>query len=831
VEIGKNIEISNLNINNYLYLTMSRKRERANSFLDNSDKLDDKESKFDYQYYLNLINDTNTCSKFNKLKNVCKKHFFANNEVLRLQDDFYIKQSDYQNIKLSPDCFSESGDLIDVFVSNSKFGNVKINNIDSSYHDYIQIMLNILNIPRCIIYVYNIVEFDNVRDMRKSKICSKDNYGVLITDENDIYWAIQHIKKITITKDRDFNSDSINSINQKIFSVNVDEFITPRTKKVKKENFIGSDWIAASKTRNSALNDHCLDYFRAFNIRKFSDKPKKMKFSFEPSSKYERIHKEPIDASSFVDFLLISGNDFEDTVVKNIKYKFKKDFVKICESYESRNMDFFEETLEHMKKGTPIIHQAVLYNFEHKVFGSADLLVRSDYINKLTNTNLLNEDEIRIKAPLLNNYHYRVIDIKFSKIHFNSDGITMRNSNNVKPFKTQIAIYNMALGEMQGYLPDHSYILGNGWILNKTVNKRRLEESESDPFDKLGTIDYNQRDNEYYESAMDAVAWIKELNERNDFTHDPPNDPRIYPNMCNSYDGFYHSIKKEMADKYNDITNIWNCGPDNRKNAFNKNIISWKDPKCDSKTLGVKGEKTSKMIDSLLQFNRKRNKIINIGKISHNNDNWRSNDLTFYVDFETIGSMLLNSNQKTKLNVEGDYIFMVGIGWKCPNDNKWNYKCLYVNQISLAEEQRIMKEFNDIIKNLEREYRTRAKVIHWSHAEKTFYNRVNSRYGYIFDHINWYDLLKFFKDNNILILDSLNFSLKTIAKNMNKYGLIESNWEDDVSSGVDAMFYSWQEYIKFQDINSSDKFNDIIKYNEIDCKTMFEILEYLKMNH
>ena len=49
--------------------------------------------------------------------------------------------------------------------------------------------------------------------------------------------------------------------------------------------------------------------------------------------------------------------------------------------------------------------------------------------------------------------------------------------------------------------------------------------------------------------------------------------------MCNSYDGFYHKIKKEIADKYNEITNIWNCGYENRENAFNKNIMSWKDSK------------------------------------------------------------------------------------------------------------------------------------------------------------------------------------------------------------------------------------------------------------
>ena len=810
---------------------MLTKRKRADSFLDNSDKLDDNGSKFDYIYYLNLINDSNINMNYNNFKDACKKHFFANNEVLRLQDNYYIKQCEYQNIKLSPDCFSESGDLIDIFISNSKFGNVKINNIDSNYHDYIQIMLNILNIPRCIIYVYDLVEFENSRDMRRSKICNKDNYGFLITDQNDIYWAIQHIKKITITKDKNFNSESINSINEKIFSINVDQFITPRTKKVKKEKFIGNDWIAASKTRNSALNDHCLDYFRAFNIRNFEDKPKKMKFSFEPSSKYERIYKEPVDASSFIDLLLINGNDFENKIVKDLKIKFKKDFVKICESNESRNMKYFEKTIENMKNGVPIINQAVLYNFEHKVFGSADLLVRSDYINKLSNVKLLNEEDINLKAPLLNKYHYRVIDIKFSKLHFNSDSVTIRNNNNIKPFKTQIAIYNLALGEMQGYLPNQSYILGNGWILNKTINKQKIEESESNPFDKLGIIDYKEKDKKYYNSALDAVNWIKELNERDDFTHDPPNDLRIYPNMCNSYDGFYHEIKKKIANKYNEITNIWNCGYENRENLFNKNIMSWKDSNCNSKNLGIKGKKTSELVDNILNFNRKRDKIINIDKLNHNIDNWRNNDLTFYVDFETIGSILLNSNQKTKLNIEGDYIFMIGIGWKCPDDGEWKYKCLYVNQITLIEEKRVIKEFNNLILNLEDKYKTNAKVIHWSNAEKSFYNKVNLRYGNIFKNINWFDLLRFFKDNNILILDSLNFSLKSIATNMYKYGLIQSTWDDDLVSGSDAMFFSWQEYIKYDNINSSNKFKDVIFYNEIDCKTMYEIFEYLKSNH
>ena len=108
----------------------------------------------------------------------------------------------------------------------------------------------------------------------------------------------------------------------------------------------------------------------------------------------------------------------------------------------------------------------------------------------------------------------------------------------------QIAVYNMALEQMQGYLPDQSYILGNGWILQKTVNKQQINRKSRNPFDKFGIIDFNQKDSEYYDTANYALEWLKLIqNNSNKLIHNPPNDPRLYPNMCNSYDGIYHKIK------------------------------------------------------------------------------------------------------------------------------------------------------------------------------------------------------------------------------------------------------------------------------------------------
>ena len=71
-----------------------------------------------------------------------------------------------------------------------------------------------------------------------------------------------------------------------------------------------------------------------------------------------------------------------------------------------------------------------------------------------------------------------------------------------------------------------------------------------------------------------------------------------------------------------------------------------------------------------------------------------------FIDFETIGSTLLESHNKTKINNNGNFIFMIGIGWQFPKSDKWNYRCLYTKDVSLIEESRILKEMNNIIKKL-----------------------------------------------------------------------------------------------------------------------------------
>ena len=69
---------------------------------------------------------------------------------------------------------------------------------------------------------------------------------------------------------------------------------------------------------------------------------------------------------------------------------------------------------------------------------------------------------------------------------------------------------------------------------------------------------------------------------------------------------------------------------------------------------------------------------------------------------------------------------------------------------------------------------------------------------------------------------------------MYKNSMIDTIWDNNsiCSDGNDAMFHAWKTYIHTNtNISETHVMNDIIKYNEIDCKMIFEIINYLRDNH
>ena len=559
-------------------------------------------------------------------------------------------------------------------------------------------------------------------------------------------------------------------------------------------------WVSASKTRNYLLNDPIIDYFKLIN-----NKGNKNKFY-----KKKKI-------LSFRDYLLDEGNKFEEKIYNELKKKFKKDIVKICDPIQSRQPKYFYNTVKEMEKGTPIIYQGVLYNIKKKIFGCPDLIVRCDYINKIFNTKVI-EDKDLIKLSN-NNYHYRIIDIKNSKLYFNSRNYTLRNKQNIKPFKSQIFIYNYCLGLIQNYTPTEAYILGNGSVQQKTEKKIKNIKYNNNSYDNAGIIDFSNFDSKYKELSFDAITWINDLNKNyTKWNLSPPSNINLYPNMNNYYDNPYKKRKIELAKKNHEITNIWNCSIEHRSNAFNNNIYAWNDIDCNSKTLGIVG-KNSIIIDNMLDFHRNKDNTFKITKKIENINNWKNNNkLSMFVDFETINNLIPDINT---------YTFMIGIGWN--ENNKWKYKNFTTKNLTINEEERIFNEFIDLYTNLCSKHNdNNPNVFHWSYAEKTIYNNLCKKYNKNLD-IPWFDLLEIFKNNMIFIKDCYNFSLKNVGKGLSSLGLINTTWDDNITDGLNAMFLSYKEYNKNRIINSNNKMmNDVIKYNEIDCKILWDIFNLLK---
>ena len=166
------------------------------------------------------------------------------------------------------------------------------------------------------------------------------------------------------------------------------------------------------------------------------------------------------------------------------------------------------ETVQAMKDQVAVIYQGVLHgNDELKAFGSPDLLIRSDIINFLVDTEVLNKEEILEFAPGLgsDNLHYRVVDIKFCTMKLRSNGKNLCNSGRMVANKGQIIIYNMLLGIAQGYTPKSCYVQGRGWIYQKKGEMYDCLRAD----ERLGDIDTEGVDKYYVEKVYSALDLVE----------------------------------------------------------------------------------------------------------------------------------------------------------------------------------------------------------------------------------------------------------------------------------------------------------------------------------
>jgi len=405
-------------------------------------------------------------------------------------------------------------------------------------------------------------------------------------------------------------------------------------------------WVSATHTRNYMLNDTLVDW---------------LKLQTEKSPTNTQFSKNT--NTTFGNYILQRGIEFEDAVINYLKTEHPIISVSQYITDETCN-----KTIELMKQGVPIIHSAPVMNYRNKTKGVIDLLVRSDYLENIVEICPINSIEKKIPSPKLKkDYHYLVIDIKFSTIPLRADGIHILNSGSFPAYKSQLYIYTKAIAEIQGYLPKYAFILGRRWkFKSKDIIYRNYTCDN-----KLGVINFFETDFDYIRTTLKAIRWCRNVRSNGrKWSVNPPSRKELYPNMCRD-SGKWQSQKKKIASEIGEITNIWYCGVKHRNIALNKEIKSWRDPKCVSKNIGING-KRSNVIDKILDINRQDIDLVRPLKIKNNLYGWKNNVSEIFVDFETLSDIFSPFDKLPKQKATG-IIFMIGVYWLNPNTKKFRY--------------------------------------------------------------------------------------------------------------------------------------------------------------
>jgi uncharacterized protein len=595
-------------------------------------------------------------------------------------------------------------------------------------------------------------------------------------------------------------------------------------KKIKKNpDDIWNEMVSATSIRNYMLNDPLIDWLKEYRIHDLNDVPS----NTSNSSALIKSNPDP-----FTKCIMNAGNEFEEELIKILNKDHK--IVKVGDYILSRSSEKFQETIELMKKGEYIIHQAVLHNYEDKTFGMPDLLVRSDYINKLMGYQVISDLESKLGSPTLNvPWHYKVIDIKHSTIPLKADGIHILNSDSIPAYKGQLYIYTKDLNKVQGIKINKAYIWGKkyNWESKKMIINKFLN--------KLGVIDYDSIDSEYINQTKNAIEWIKTLkSEGSNWSLLPlPCRKELFPNMKNEKDGEYRKIKNQLNEEIKEITSIFYCGIKNREQAHLQQIFKWTDPKCNSKVLGFnESGKISKIVDAILDINRQKEDIVRPSLIKYDRPIWKTKDkdcVEFYLDFETLNSNFGSIIREGIISYDNNqYIFMIGVGYEY--NNEWIYKTFIMKEKHETSELSMVNDFlkyiNKVLNNFNKK---KAIFYHWSHAETTSYTNFKKRHlknDFNDKNFIFYDLYKLFYNEPVVVKGALNFSLKSIAKALHANKMIKSSWDcsNPCSNGLIALILANEIYDKInkniiENILDDPVMKEIVKYNEIDCKVMWEI--------
>ena len=606
------------------------------------------------------------------------------------------------------------------------------------------------------------------------------------------------------------------------------------------------DWVSATGIRNRMLGDPLIDWLELYG------------------DQLEAIPKaEAEDYNPNLDFGKFVGEKASEFRI-GIRRLFQErhEVVAIGRNREdAKRLDRARETFAAMQRGAQIIHRAVLRDAEHRTYGSADFLIRSDVLRELFPDDITDADAA-VAAPDLGavDWHYRVVNAKYKTLHLNAPGTELDNGGNAAN-KAELYILNRMLGRLQGYLPSESYALGRGWRRRQSGQTYRGDNA----LERLGCVPQDgslARDVPIGEEVERALEWVRRVRTEGEGWQilPTPSVPQLYPNMKSGGNGDlmvgngesgadgdegesgeqWMGLKKSVASELKELTQLWRVGVTGREKAHEVGIYRWDDPRITPDAVGVGGATYGPILGQLLAVNLSDVPPVRPGRIDADRKAWhKTPGVEFYVDFEYCSDL---DDDFAKLPEKGGQplIFMIGCGHL--ENGEWQFRSLATEYLTLTEEARIIDEWIGHIRSVQKRLEpenTQPRIFHWSPAETNAYRSARERHDWPahWPELGWYDFWREVMLNEpVVVRGALGFGLKSVARAMRRHGLIETDWDDNNPvDGLGAMVGAWRCDAEARQLGFSMSklplMNDIAAYNEVDCKAMMEIVRYLRANH
>jgi hypothetical protein len=578
------------------------------------------------------------------------------------------------------------------------------------------------------------------------------------------------------------------------------------------------DWVAARDIKNwvdgDLLVDWLTEYGEQHGFRRDDQLPG-----------YDRTFDLPR-------FLMEQGRRFEQAVIVDLQTRWPVQRI-ATRPDEARSLAAAEATWDAMKNGTPVIAAAVLRDPERRAFGVADLLLRSDVLGDLCPDAFIGDQLELPVAALRHGRHYRVVELKFSTLRLLKDGGL--GADGVATM-AQAWIYNQALGRLQDYTPPAAYVAGRAWRQGDARGDRCWEKLARIPREAY----VRSRDDDLGSLVDQAQRWIRRLRtEGAEWRALPlPSVPELWPNMKARSDFPWHDAKAEIARQLADLTLLPRVNVDLRSAAHASGVTRWDDARASAHLIGVDGEH-SRTLDAVIEVNRDDGDALRPSRITADSERWRvAAAAEAFVDFEFVHDL---DDDFTAFPRKGGQALIFQIGCGTYAGGRWEFTQFTVDDLSADAEASMIDAWVAHLADLARAAGvdvSAVRIVHWSGAEpttlETAYNSARGRHpDRHWPALGWYDLYaRVFVAQPVVVKGAFSFGLKQIARAMRAHGYIATAWGEGLADGAGAMVGAWfaaaESRARGRKLSESPIMNEIARYNEVDCRVMAEILDYLR---